>query len=39
MLHHGKLNIAGPVCKESVAQPSFSHPFYWAPFILIGNWQ
>jgi len=19
--------------------PSFSHPFYWAPFILIGNWR
>jgi CHAT domain-containing protein len=18
---------------------SFSHPFYWAPFILIGNWK
>jgi CHAT domain-containing protein len=18
---------------------SFSHPFYWAPFILIGNWR
>ena len=19
--------------------PSFSHPYYWAPFILMGNWQ
>jgi CHAT domain-containing protein/Tfp pilus assembly protein PilF len=19
--------------------PSFSHPYYWAPFILIGNWR
>ena len=19
--------------------PSYSHPYYWAPFILIGNWQ
>lgn len=19
-------------------QPAFKHPFYWAPFILIGNW-
>jgi CHAT domain-containing protein len=19
-------------------QPKFRHPFYWAPFVLIGNW-
>lgn len=19
-------------------QPKYSHPFYWAPFILVGNW-
>jgi len=19
-------------------QPDFSHPYYWAPFVLIGNW-
>ena len=23
----------------SGARPMYSHPFYWAPFILIGNWQ
>lgn len=21
------------------SQAPFSHPFYWAPFILIGNWK
>jgi CHAT domain-containing protein len=19
--------------------PESAHPFYWAPFVLIGNWQ
>jgi CHAT domain-containing protein len=23
---------------SSVNFPGFSHPFYWAPFILMGNW-
>ncbi len=23
---------------ELLRKPGFSHPFYWAPFILIGNW-
>jgi CHAT domain-containing protein len=18
--------------------PEFSHPYYWSPFVLIGNW-
>jgi CHAT domain-containing protein/Tfp pilus assembly protein PilF len=22
-----------------MAQPRYSHPFYWAPFILMGNWK
>jgi CHAT domain-containing protein len=24
---------------ELLAKPSRRHPFYWAPFILIGDWQ
>jgi CHAT domain-containing protein len=20
-------------------QPAYAHPFYWAPFILMGNWK
>ncbi|HXE72603.1 MAG TPA: CHAT domain-containing protein, partial [Candidatus Nitrosotenuis sp.] len=22
-----------------LAQPRFAHPFYWAPFILVGDWR
>jgi CHAT domain-containing protein len=22
-----------------LAQPKYAHPFYWAPFILMGNWK
>jgi CHAT domain-containing protein len=22
-----------------MAQPKYAHPFYWAPFILMGNWK
>jgi len=21
-----------------LAQPQYQHPFYWAPFVLVGNW-
>lgn len=24
--------------KTSATWPGYSHPFYWAPFILMGNW-
>jgi len=22
-----------------MTQPRYAHPFYWAPFILMGNWK
>jgi CHAT domain-containing protein len=22
-----------------LSQPKYAHPFYWAPFILMGNWK
>lgn len=25
--------------QELLANKAMSHPFYWAPFVLIGNWQ
>lgn len=24
---------------EMIADPQLSHPYYWAPFILMGNWK
>ena len=27
-----------PLFKRDEAKP-FAHPYYWAPFILIGNWK
>jgi len=24
---------------KAEAQASYAHPYYWAPFILIGNWK
>jgi CHAT domain-containing protein len=28
----------GPEFKKDPQAP-YSHPYYWAPFILIGNWR
>jgi CHAT domain-containing protein len=25
--------------QELLANPAFQHPFYWAPFILVGDWR
>lgn len=30
--------VACPPWKTDVTRP-FSHPFYWAPFVLFGNWK
>ena len=24
---------------QPASKPPYAHPYYWAPFILIGNWQ
>jgi CHAT domain-containing protein len=24
--------------KKLIADPSYGHPFYWSPFLLISNW-
>jgi CHAT domain-containing protein/lipopolysaccharide biosynthesis regulator YciM len=33
-----KLPAAGPLFKLDPGRP-YAHPYYWAPFILIGNWK
>ncbi|MCT7969780.1 CHAT domain-containing protein [Laspinema sp. D1] len=37
----GQMNKAEALRRAQVAllqQPQYQHPFYWAPFILVGNW-
>ncbi|HXZ87995.1 MAG TPA: CHAT domain-containing protein [Candidatus Binataceae bacterium] len=33
----GELSVANP--ENSASRSRFSNPYYWAPFILIGNWR
>lgn len=39
----GALNVGGaaPLAVSTAPDPKapFAHPYYWAPFILMGNWQ
>jgi len=29
----------GDACKDADYAPgAYTHPYYWAPFILLGNW-
>jgi CHAT domain-containing protein/predicted negative regulator of RcsB-dependent stress response len=34
----GEIKGGGPVFKRDPKAP-YAHPYYWAPFILIGNWR
>jgi CHAT domain-containing protein len=31
--------LRGTVATDDLSHPVYAHPFYWAPFILIGNWR
>ena len=41
--HCGRRKLCGDVSTQprfvSSTQAPYAHPFYWAPFILIGNWK
>ena len=28
-----------PAAADPAAPTSFAHPYYWAPFVLMGNWR
>ncbi|MDM8517083.1 CHAT domain-containing protein [Desulfobacterales bacterium HSG16] len=34
-----KAKALGNAQKKLIEQPRYWHPLYWAPFLLIGNWQ
>jgi CHAT domain-containing protein len=37
-LLHGRV-MPKPDPSNPAAGPSFAHPYYWAPFVLMGNWK
>ena len=38
-LHLSKIEALRQAQIALQAQPRYKHPFYWAPFILMGNWK
>lgn len=34
----GKAEALSKAQQYMMKQPKYEHPFYWAPFILVGNW-
>jgi CHAT domain-containing protein len=38
MRRHGKTEAFAAAQRSLIDSPRFSHPFYWAPLVLIGNW-
>jgi CHAT domain-containing protein len=37
--HQGKSRALQRAQSELLANPAFRHPFYWAPFVLVGDWK
>jgi CHAT domain-containing protein len=38
MRQHGKAEAFAAAQRSLIGSPRFSHPYYWAPLVLIGNW-
>jgi CHAT domain-containing protein len=38
-LSSGRINPGADSSGDPSAPVSFAHPYYWAPFILMGNWR
>jgi CHAT domain-containing protein len=38
-LDRGTGSVAGQPPFETDPKAPFAHPYFWAPFILIGNWK
>jgi len=36
-IERGTIEIIGNATGRPIKQSALSHPYYWAPFILIGN--
>ena len=37
-LQLAQLSLLKPSAKDTVQQSGYAPPFYWAPFVVIGNW-
>lgn len=37
-LRQRALLLAGPEVVQDLARPVYAHPFFWAAFVLIGDW-
>lgn len=36
--HHNKAEALRQAQLKLIHSPDFNHPFYWSPFVLVGNW-
>jgi CHAT domain-containing protein/tetratricopeptide (TPR) repeat protein len=39
MIERGVPDTSSYACPVSGEKPTWSHPYYWSPFVLVGNWQ
>ena len=35
---HGKAQALTQAQRTLIRSPQFSHPYFWAPIVLIGDW-